>query len=352
MSGYLKQQFRDRDVFHDIDGRVYVTLGYIQPDNRILSYLKYIPSQDGKWKVGQTRYQRMFSGSITSVVEGTQKVPDQYMYKDTYFGANLLEVPKTDVSKYFNPEERLREIVTRGPSDSIEEMIVTLAEAIQTSLDVPLSSLGITGSVAWGAHDPEWSDINMNIYGFDNSWHLYKHHELLDESEPTIRIRRGVDWSSTMAHLKSRVPFLSQEDLTRLYKRRTELILQDQFVTIMPVLLPYEAPIEYGSEQYITMTDSPIDIKMWIDGCDYGIFLPTIYTGYSNPIEELGGIEVTRIMMYDGSFRSMLRDGDRVQIFGTVQRVVTPNSANRSPFYQIMVGTKSGIGKEYIRLIE
>ena len=351
MSNYSGIHFRDRDVFHDINGLVYMTLGYIQPKNRILSYLKYVPAKSGKWKAGQTRYERIFSGGIGSIIEANLKVPASYLYDDPHFGTKLLEVPKTEVTNYFNPEEKLQEIVDAGPKDTLEEKIVTLAEAISSTLDIPLSHLGITGSVAWGAHDPEWSDININLYGFRESWKLYNNYEQVVKYNADIKLRRGDEWVSTMSHLKSRVQHLSNADLLTLYSRRTELILGKYYLTIMPILLPPEIPIKYGSEQYVTIKNSPIDVEMMIEGCDYGIFHPAIYTGHSNHVKELDNIEVTRIMMYDGSFRGMLREGDTVHIRGTVQRVIY-NNTTLDDSYQIMVGTKHGVGNEFVRIIE
>jgi predicted nucleotidyltransferase len=349
MPDYSTFQFRDRDIFHDIDRRVFVTLGYIQPDDKVLSYLKYIPDQNGKWLSGTTRYKRIFSGGIDSVIEGNLKIPEHYIHTDPHFGADVLEVPKSDISNYFNPENRLGEIVSQGAKDPLEEKIIMLTEALLDGLNLSLSNLGITGSVAWGAHNPEWSDININIYGFKESWYLYNNYNQVADQKSDIRLRLGKDWSSTMNHLKSRVSHLSDDDLLKLYARRTELILDEYMVTIMPILLPQEAPIRHGSEQYITISKSPIDIEMRIDDCKYGIFHPAIYKGHSKPVDE--DIEITRLMMYDGSFRGMLREGDLVHIRGTLQKAKF-NSKSSEDIYQIMVGTKQGIGNEFVRIVE
>ena len=349
MSNYQLTHFRDRDVFHDNDGRVFMTLGYIQPEDYVLSYLKYIPDPDGKWKSGSTQYKRIFSGGIDSVIEGNLKIPEHYIRADSHFGTEVLEVPKSEISKYFNPEDRLDQILSEGPKDSLEEKIVTLTKSLQHGLNLPLSSLGVTGSVAWDAHNPEWSDININIYGFKESWHLYNNYDQVAEQNSEIGLRRGKDWSSTISHLKSRVSHLSDDDLLKLYARRTELILDNYLVTIMPILLPDEAPIKHGSEQYTTISNSPIDIEMTIDDCKYGIFHPSIYKGYSNTVAE--DIEITRLMMYDGSFRGMFSEGDLIHIRGTLQKVKF-NNITGDDIHQIMVGTKQGIGNEFVRLIE
>jgi hypothetical protein len=61
-------------------------------------------------------------------------------------------------------------------------------------------------------------------------------------------------------------------------------------------------------------------------------------------------------MIYDGSFRGLFREGDRVEVVGSLQKVVPtslgPNGDRSIEFYQIMVGTKQGIGMERIRIVE
>ncbi len=352
MPEYLNHQFRDRDIFHDDGNRVYVTFGHIQPSNRIISYLKYIPHPEGKWKADSVNYRRIFDGAIDSVFEGIRNTPSHYLVHDDHFGSEILEVPKEDVMKFFSPEGRLREILTSGPNDMIEERAVTLAKAIHDSLDIPMDHLGVTGSVAWRAHNPAWSDVNLNVYGYDNSWSLNDNYADVVENIPDLSLRTGEEWYDTMARLKKRTPHLSQDDLIALYERRTEFICHRQNVTVMPVLLPHEAPILHGSERYLTLTDSPIEVMMDIHSSEYGIFQPAIYEVQSNPIHLVDGIEATRLLIYDGSFRAMLRDGDRVSVSGTLQEVSQTDDDEEGTFYQIMVGTKQGRGQEYIRFVE
>jgi predicted nucleotidyltransferase len=55
-------------------------------------------------------------------------------------------------------------------------------------------------------------------------------------------------------------------------------------------------------------------------------------------------------MVYEGSFRGLIKSGDRVEASGIIQRV-TPSDPNDEVFHQIMVGSKVGAGREFIRLV-
>ncbi|MFW9974521.1 MAG: hypothetical protein ACFFDQ_04615 [Candidatus Thorarchaeota archaeon] len=345
----LPVHVRDRDIFHDIEGRVFVVLGYIQPSDRILSFLKYVPDSSGEWKSGDIKYKRMFWGSVSSTVDGMNILPPDYIVEDPHFGTDLLEPPRKIVAKYFSPEIRLKEILDIGPSDPLEELVRRGADILHDALGIPYDTIGVAGSILWKGHNLERSDVNMNIYGFDPSWILHNNYDSLMEGRMDARLRELADWQHAMNRVHARVPILKSEDLQNLFARRKALCLADVCIGITPILLPDEIPIQHGDESYFAISTKPISITMEIQRDEFGIFHPAIYEAQSLPLDMLDGNSVSRIMVYDGAFGGLLRTGDRVEVIGTLQRV-TPTNGNPS-FYQIMVGTKSGAGKEYIRLL-
>jgi len=340
---------RDRDIFHDVEGRVFVVLGFIQPSNRILSFLKYLPDPNGEWQSGDIKYKRLFWGSVSSTVDGMNILPSNYIVQDSHFGTDLLEPPRENVTKYFSPEMRLKEIIDGGPNDPLEELAKRGAETLHDALNIRLDHIGVAGSILWKGHSLGKSDINMNIYGFDTSWKLHSNYESLTEGREGTRLRELPDWKHAMSRVHARVPLMKSEDLENLFARRKALCLGDICIGITPILLPGESPIQHGSEVYTAVTPKPCTISMEIENADFGIFHPSIYEGQSPSLDVLEGDSVSRIMVYDGAFGGLVRTGDQVEVTGTLQRVVPSNGA--SPFYQIMVGTKSGAGNEYIRLL-
>lgn len=343
----LPARVRDRDVFHDVEGRVFVVLGYIQPSDRILAFLKYVPDPDGKWMSRDVRYKRIFWGSVTSTVEGMNVLPSDYLVEDPHFCTELMEPSRDMVSKFFKPELRLKEILDEGPSDPLEELVLQGATALNDALTIPFNDIGVAGSILWKGHEPGHSDVNMNIYGFKNSWKLHNNYESVRDMTDGSRLRELPDWENAISRVKSRVPVIQTEDLQNLFTRRKALCLDSMCIGITPILRPDEVPIQHGSESYVSLTAVPITITMDIESTDYGIFHPAIYEGGSEPLDIIEGEWVSRILVYDGAFGGLLRPGDRVEVTGTLQRV------NRGDeiLYQIMVGTKNGAGKEFLRLV-
>jgi predicted nucleotidyltransferase len=340
---------RDRDIYHDVEGRVFVVLGFIQPADRILSFLKYVPDPYGEWQSGDIKYKRIFWGSVSSTIDGMNILPSDYIIKDTHFGTDLLEPARENVAKYFSPELRLKEIFDGGPRDPLEDLAKRGAETLHDALGIKQENIGVAGSILWKAHSLGKSDINMNIYGFDTAWKLHNNYESLTDERGGARLRELPDWEHAMSRVLARVPIMKSEDLENLFARRRALCLGDICIGITPILLPEESPIPHGSETYTTVSTNLHTITMEVENVEFGIFHPAIYEGQSPFLDELDGKSVSRIMVYDGAFGGLLRAGDRVEVTGIIQRVNPTNGD--SAFYQIMVGTKTGAGKEFIRLV-
>ncbi|MGY5881484.1 MAG: hypothetical protein RTV31_14625 [Candidatus Thorarchaeota archaeon] len=341
----LPDRVRDRDIFRDIQGRMFVTLGYIQPLDRVLSFLKYVPDKEGKWQAGDIQYKRIFWGSVDSTVEGMSTLPQNYTVFDLHFQTDLVEPPRTMIKDYFSSEQRLGEIIEE-PKDVLEELVQKAAETIRDELKLSMDNFGISGSILWKGHNPKYSDINMNIYGFKESWILYDNYANLENKETQTRIRNLPEWNRGMERVKKRIPYLDMTDLQTLFSRRKAIYVKDQCIGITPILKPEEAPIIHGSESYTTLTQNPVKLSMVVENADYGIFHPAILLTEPATIDE---ITVTRIMIYDGAFGGLFKNGDRIEVSGTLQKVTQTDTGVES--HQLMVGTKAGSGKEYVRLL-
>ena len=114
-----------------------------------------------------------------------------------------------------------------------------------------------------------------------------------------------------------------------------------------PILRPNEVPIHYSSESYQQVSSLPITVSFEVEDAKYGLFSPSIIKGRSGPIDSINGDIVSRLMVYEGVYSGLTEEGDTLEVAGTLQKVVPKEG---DPFYQLMIGTKSGAGKEYIRL--
>ncbi len=354
MSDYKSHQMpkilRDRDIIQDSDGRIFIVLGYIQPENHILSFFKYVQTTNGRWESGGMKYERLFWGGVDSVETAMAALPDRYLIEDSHFGSILIEVPRDDVKHYFSPQVRLKEIIEDGPKDRLEELSGTMAETLHQALGVPINNLGVAGSIAWKGHNLSHSDINMNIYGYAESWQLHNSYDTISESYDHLRLRSNQEWEKGVSRVAERIQSLTRKDIETLFSRRRALYCHERCIGVTPILMPEEAPIVHGTESYVSLSQKPIRTVMEIENNNYGIFHPALYEGISEPLELIQREQAVRIMVYDGAFGGLFYPGDRVEVVGTLQRVDSRDESSES-FYQIMVGTKEGAGIEHIRLL-
>ncbi|MFW9843583.1 MAG: hypothetical protein ACFFEV_03315 [Candidatus Thorarchaeota archaeon] len=341
----LPDRVRDRDIFRDYQNRIFVTLGYIQPKDRVLSFLKYTPDDSGKWVSEGVRYKRYFWGSVDSTTEGMILLSDDYIVIDSHFQTDLVEPPRDKIKDYFSPERRLQEILSE-PQDTLEKLVRTATHLIHDELGLSVEKLGISGSILWKGHNPTFSDINMNIYGFKESWHLYENYTALEQKEAGSRIRDISGWDRAIERVRARVPILKVSEFQRIFQRRKALCFDERCIGITPILNPDEVPITHGSETYTTLIHDPVRVSTTIGNTDYGIFHPAIYETAPTEVHD---VKVTRIMIYDGAFGGLFQEGDRVEVSGTLQKAI--RNENNEVIYQLMVGTKFGSGREYVRLL-
>ncbi|MEM2142417.1 MAG: hypothetical protein QXQ81_04090, partial [Candidatus Thorarchaeota archaeon] len=157
-------------------------------------------------------------------------------------------------------------------------------------------------------------------------------------------------WMRKIKALTSGVSSMTDADIAMLSERRRLVFHRGTSVGITPVLYPDEAPIVHGSEYYRTISDSPVTLRLEIVDDTYGLFTPSIYSCIGAGDGARGPHRVERLMIYEGAFKGLLRSGDIVEVTGSLQSVIDPND-HLVKFHQIMVGTKSGVGKEGIRIL-
>ena len=89
---------KDRDFIETIDGNLFCVVGYLHPPEGYTAYLKYIPSENGKWERNGIKYSRSIPYYHVSQVERTyeylkQKNPE-YVFCSIRSGAPLKSLRK------------------------------------------------------------------------------------------------------------------------------------------------------------------------------------------------------------------------------------------------------------------
>jgi len=181
---------KDRDFVETKEGLVCCVVGYLHPQDQVTAYLKYIPSQDGLWEREGIRYSRSIPYYQVSQVENTytwlKENHPEYILDCPVRDIEVSWVPKNKVKKYYHPFDRLEEIKKKGPKDPLEERLIKLASLLEDSTGIE-GSIGVTGSILTGTHNPKFSDLDLTIYGSNESYEVKKAILELKEASKEIK---------------------------------------------------------------------------------------------------------------------------------------------------------------------
>jgi len=213
---------------------------------------------------------------------------------------------------------------------------------------VPHDFFGVTGSILLDIHQPEFSDMDITVYGLKNS--LAVKNTLVENyalsSFPVKRLE-GKALKAWCARKARHYPLTPAEAL-KIYERKWNLgVFENTLFSIHPVKLEQEVAEEYGEKTYYPLGQATIRAVVY-DNTDY-LFLPSIYRIKEAKIVE--GPQVTDIVevaSYESLYDSLAEVGESIVVRGKLERVADKKTSRE--FHRILVGSPEGKGMEYITL--
>jgi len=322
---------RDGDTFITKEGFVFYVFGYEHPKNRVLSFLKYIPSQlkphfpmrflRQKWKHGNvelTRPEKLYTAqNYQRLLETFRSRFSQYIYFCPYRGKEVISIPLEHVEKVYVPKECLHRLFEKKRKDRLQKLALKLITLLSTESQVPLEDFGIHGSIALNMHTAK-SDIDLVVYGSKNFRSL----------EKTINklVEEGV------------LKYIFTKRLDRARKHRGRY--KDKIFVYNAVRKVSEINVLYGNRKYVPMRDVAFSCEVVDD--NEAMFRPAIYQIKNyQPLDSTSKLvedeTPTKVVFMIGYYRNVARRGESVKVSGTLERVENVETGETS--YQVVVGT-------------
>ena len=347
------REFRDKDFIETLEGLLMCVIGNVHPKDRVITYLKYLPSMsaDTPWRRERKGYLRILPHygvlGYLSVIDFLKRNYPHYVIYDEVLNLELIETPRNYIKKHYKPEERLLDII-KEPKDELELLVKELVQELSSLADVDVNNFGITGSILLNIHNPEISDIDLVIYGHEN---VLKAKQILErELERGSEFRRIPE--SVLKYLienaKKVVPSLSRNEIERIYKSTIwRGMYRGKIFTIHPVKLENEVQESYGDKLYRGVGEVLIKAKI-IDDSE-SIYLPSIYK--VSDVKFLQGessnVNIEEIVSYEGFYRGIARKNDYVYVYGKLERVI--DKKRDYEYYRVVIGSMELRGRDYIR---
>jgi predicted nucleotidyltransferase len=325
-------------------------VGSYHPADRAISYLKYVPSEIGRWGNRKEKFSRvMRSYTIPSLIDTfnvlKQEYP-QYLFYSTVLNITMTAVPHEYIKKHYRPEETLRQILQKKRPDSLQKKLVDFVSFLAKTCNVSLESFGVTGSLLLNIHKPEFSDIDVTVYSLKDSVKLKK--ALMEMHLSKDSALRRFEGSRLKAWCKSKAENfpLTENEALQIYKRKWNYgIFKGTLFSIHPTKTEQEIDMVYGDETYCGV--GSIIVRVKISDAEESIFLPAKYQVKDVDILDGPKVEgIKEVVSYEGLYSDVADTGQTIIAKGKLERVKTKVNKEH---YRVLVGSIEGKGKEYIK---
>jgi predicted nucleotidyltransferase len=163
---------RDRDAIITGEGLIFRVLGYSHPPQAYICNAEYAPAaifRSDNYKAFRNRGQSVFYKFYGD--EGWKFVENsfpQYMVRHEALRRSVVGVNRNVISEVRKPEEMLRKLLGAEPKDSLVAAMQNVLNIAVDQCRLSVDSFGVFGSLLHGFHHPEFSDIDLVVYGKEN----------------------------------------------------------------------------------------------------------------------------------------------------------------------------------------
>ncbi len=346
----LKRRVKDRDYVETSTGLIFCVLGYLHPPDRIVSYLKYVMTEERTmWSREGVHFKRVIpyysAQGYEHVLNLLKSSISRYVVYDPVFNVELIEVPRSEVVRHYLPEERAQEILS-DPRDELEALAKELIEALVDHSGINRSSIGITGSLLIRIHNVKLSDIDLVVYGRENYLSVMSAIRELVETDGRISLP-DVDTLASWATSLCRIHSITFSDACRIYRERlSRLMFRGKVFSVHAVRSDSEIREEYGDKVFYHHGDALIRAE--IDSAEESIYLPAVYK--IKNVEIIDGVRahpLRELVSFEGLYSGLFAEGEIVYAYGKVERVRDVRSGEE--YYRLVIGSREAKGRDFIR---
>jgi len=343
--------FRDRDFVQTREGFFFCVVGPFHPLDRVISYLKYVPAELGVWGRGKKRFKRvMRTYTIPSLLETfsiLRRDYHYYLFYSPFYNIRMTAVPHTRIAKHFKPEEKLAQLLRTPHLDSLQEKLTRFTSFLAETSKGPLNFFGVTGSILLDIHRPEFSDLDITVYGFRNS--LAVKNALTTEyslsKSPVQRFKGGT--LEAWCEAKTRNYPLTRDEALKIYERKWNIGLFENIrFSVHPVRLEDELVEKYGDKTYYPV--GTVTVRAFVCENTDCMFLPAVYRVRDVKVVEGPSVaDIEEVVSYESLYDNLAEVGEYIKVRGKLERVIDTETSRE--YHRVLVGSPEGRGMEYIK---
>lgn len=348
----MKRSFRDHDYIETVDGLLFTVVGNVHPEDRILSYLKNLPSLRGKWKRGSKRYARSMrhysASNVMKTIEFLRRTSPQYVFDSKTLNLSFSAVPTERIAKHYLPEEHLAKLRTTRHLDVLQRNAVDLASIISHESGVSIKHFGVTGSILVDLQNPKFSDVDLVIYGRSHIPQV-KYAVLRLNGMVRSEVRRlDGDILVTWCKEQMRTQPLTMREMQALYSRKWNRgLFKNTVYSIHPVKVELETKERFGDEVYLPRGN--VEAMARVVDADDSYFLPATYMVDHVVSTQRVINNVQEIVSFEGLYADIANRNDLVRVRGALEDVL--KRSGQMKHQRIVVGSHKGGESEFLKVV-
>ena len=337
-------KLRDRDGIITKEGIIFRVFGYSHPRGAYICDTEYASADVFQSKDPRALRNGGTSGKVFYKFyddEGWKfifKNYPQYTLLHKMLDVKVVGAKKSEIAQTRQPQKRLKELITEKESDKLVDATLHVLEISLKHSGLKAENFGVFGSMLYGFHHPDYSDIDLLVYGGKE---IVKMREVLGElySDGLSGFRNEFATSSAMAGKKWRFKNFTVKEFMWHQKRKLIYGLYDDRDSGRTIKAEFE-PVkdwaeiisEYDPETKIVRKEW-VKVKARVLADADGPFIPSLY-GIS-PLEVQTGskkaLEAVRVVSYMEEFRLQVRKDETIIVEGNLEEV----QSTKGNFYQI-----------------
>ena len=337
-------RLRDRDAIITSEGLIFRVFGYSHPSNAYICDAEYAPAKifiSDNAKAFRNKGKNVFYKFYED--DGWKFVKNnfpQYMIFHEMLCKSIVGVKHHDALKVRKPDVKLKKLVERRVQDELLSALQSVLEFATENSGLSIADFGVFGSMLHGFYNPKFSDIDLIIYGGDNTAKLREalkefYHDRHSPFRNEFESEGAIEGKQWRFRNYSPTEFVWHQQRKMIYGLFDDVksgrIIKTEFE-------PVKDWKEILNEYY---SDAKIRQKGWVKMLAHvtedwdAPFIPSIYG--IQPIKVLYGTkcaeEAIRIVSYMEEFRLQTQKDEKVYVEGNLEEVITP----KGNFHQVVL---------------
>jgi len=264
-----------------------------------------------------------------------------YLVPNKMLKTNIVGINKSDIAEVYVPQKRLKVLLKEKNADKLRNAMKRVQAKVQKNSGLEAKDFGVFGSMLYGFDHPDFSDIDLLVYGIPQ---IAKVREALSDlySDGLSGFRNEFETDEPIRDKKWRFKEMSAKEYVWHQKRKLIYAVYDDHLAsgrtikaeFEPVKNWNEITNEYDSKIKVTRKDL-VKIKARITEDTDAPFIPSVYG--IQPLELIKGskkgMEATRVVSYMEEFRLQAKRDETVIINGNLEELKTKEGTS----YQVVL---------------